>query len=102
MQTPRIPEGFLPLLPLRNGVVFPGLVATLPVGRKRSISLVETLQEGDLVGIAVQRERDVDEPGAADLHPLGTLGRVVKLSRQRGQHYRVVVEGLVRFRIDQM
>ena len=58
-----------PLLPLRNGVLFPGTVITLPVGRERSVALVRGLHKGDVLGVATQRLLGGGCPAAADLTP---------------------------------
>ena len=53
---PTLPTTPFPLLPLRNGVLFPGTVITVPVGRARSIALIEALEPGKILGVAVQRD----------------------------------------------
>jgi ATP-dependent Lon protease len=56
------PTSSFPLLPLRTGVLFPGTVITLPVGRKRSVALVESLHAGDVIGTVTQRDPKVSDP----------------------------------------
>jgi ATP-dependent Lon protease len=91
------PSSPFPLLPLRNGVLFPGTVITLPVGRQRSVALLQGLSKGDIVGVATQRDPAVEVPGAADLHPIGTFVRVVDLARLPSGDYRVALEAIGRF-----
>jgi ATP-dependent Lon protease len=86
-----------PLLPLRNGVLFPGTIITLPVGRERSIALVRGLSKGDVVGVATQKDAAVEVPTASDLFPIGTYVRVVDLGRLPNGDYRVALEALGRF-----
>ncbi len=96
----RLPSQF-PLLPLRSGVLLPGASMSLPVGRRRSIALVEKLESGAIVGVAVQRDPDVDDPGLLDLHAIGTLARVNRIQRGRdGNAYRVLLEGISRVEIE--
>lgn len=90
-----IPSSF-PLLPLRNGVLFPGTIITLPIGRERSVALVKTLRKGDVIGVVTQKDPKVAEPGEADLHDIGTFARVSDIARVSGGEYRLVLEGLGR------
>src|SRR3954471_22348154 len=92
------PRSF-PVLPLRTGVLFPGTMSTLPVGRKRSVALVQALHPGDVLGVVTQRDPKVSEPGEGDLHAVGTLTKVVEISRLPGGEYRLTVEGLNRFEL---
>src|SRR5258708_10116007 len=92
-----------PILPLRNSVVLPAGVVPTNVGRARSVRLVEDLvgQERAVVGIASQREGEVDEPRFEDLFGVGTVARVVKVLRLGPSNYSVVLHGLARFQIAQ-
>jgi ATP-dependent Lon protease len=93
----------LPLLPLRNSVVFPASVVPINVGRARSVRLVEDLlgQDRPVVGIVSQRDADVDEPGYGDLYEVGTIARVVKVIRLGPSNYSVVLHGLARLKMVQ-
>lgn len=90
-----LPSSF-PFLPLRNGVLFPGTIITLPIGRERSVALVKTLRKGDVIGVVTQKDPKVADPGAADLHDIGTFARVSDIARVSGGEYRLVLEGLSR------
>jgi ATP-dependent Lon protease len=81
-------------------VLFPGTVITLPVGRKRSIALVEAIHTGDVVGVVSQRDPKVVDPQRADLHDLGTFVRVVEITRAAGGEYRLSLEGLDRMALE--
>lgn len=91
----------LPILPLRNSVVFPASVVPINVGRARSVRLVEDLlgQERAVVGIVSQRDADIDEPRFDQLFEVGTVARVVKVIRLGPANYSVVLHGLARFRL---
>jgi ATP-dependent Lon protease len=93
----------LPILPLRNSVVFPASVVPINVGRPRSVRLVEDLVGLDraVVGIVSQRDAEVDEPRYEDLYDVGTVARVVKVLRLGPNNYSVVLHGLARFQIIQ-
>src|SRR5262249_37616641 len=88
-----------PLLPLRAGVLFPGTVLTLPVGRERSIALARELRRGDVVGVATQKDPAVTDPGFADLHPIGTFVRVVDVTRMQSGDFRIALEGVGRMNV---
>ncbi|MCL4748409.1 MAG: endopeptidase La, partial [Burkholderiaceae bacterium] len=90
----------LPLLPLRNTVIFPVLTVPLSVGRPRSVAAVEQALEGDkLLVVVAQRDADVDDPGADELYQVGVLARVVKLIKLADGNQSLVVQGLRRIRI---
>ena len=93
-----IPTTPFPLLPLRNGVLFPGALITLSVGRERSLVLARDLQEGDILGVAVQKDPELQDPDFLDLHTVGTWAKVHRVV-QKSDHIRLVVEGLARFRL---
>jgi len=100
---PREGLELIPILPLRNSVVFPASVVPINVGRARSVRLVEDLlgHERAVVGIVSQRDAEVDEPGFGDLYEIGTIARVVKVIRLGPQNYSVVLHGLSRLKMAQ-
>ena len=72
--------GSVPLLPLRNTVLFPGVVIPIAVGRSKSVQLVRDAYRGDrLVAAVSQIDAEIDDPGIRDLNVVGTLGQIVKL-----------------------
>ncbi|MBL8610979.1 MAG: endopeptidase La [Myxococcales bacterium] len=98
---PRAEIESIPILPLRNSVVFPASVVPINVGRARSVRLVEDLlgQDRAVVGIVSQKDADVDEPGFDDLFEVGTVARIVKVIRLGPSNYSVVLHGLARHRM---
>ncbi|WP_437580268.1 S16 family serine protease [Sorangium sp. So ce887] len=101
-RTPPSPDAdSVPILPLRNSVLFPMSVVPINVGRPRSVRLVEDLlgRERALVGVISQRSPDVDEPTFKELYSVGTIARVVKVIRLGPNNYSVVLNGLGRFRM---
>src|SRR5271170_6434449 len=91
----------LPILPLRNSVVFPASVVPINVGRLRSVRLVEDMVGHDRATVAILSQRDaaVDEPRFDDLYEVGTIARVVKVIRLGPQNYSVVLHGLGRIKL---
>src|SRR5690606_5383400 len=70
----------LPVLPLRDVVVFPHMVIPLFVGREKSIRALDAAVEGDKqILLVAQKSADIDDPGASDLHKVGTLAQVLQL-----------------------
>ena len=84
----------LPLLPLRDIVVFPGMVVPLFVGRPRSIKALESALEGEReLVISAQRQASTDEPSSEDIFRIGTIGTIVQLLRLPDETVKVLVVG---------
>jgi ATP-dependent Lon protease len=76
----------LPLLPLRNAVLFPGSVLPLPVGRPKTLAAVDAAQAGDgLIGLVTQKNASTDDPGYDDLYEAGTVAQIMKTIDRGGQ-----------------
>ncbi|HWL88318.1 MAG TPA: endopeptidase La, partial [Polyangiaceae bacterium] len=86
-----------PLLPLRNGVIFPGTTVTLPLGRERSVALARAVRPGDILVVVTQKDGSVTEPTEDGLYHYGTFARVQQIARAGDREYRMTVEGLGRF-----
>jgi ATP-dependent Lon protease len=90
----------VPLLPLRDIIVFPHMVVPLFVGRQKSIAALEAAMEADQsILLAAQRDAKTNEPSHDDIHPVGTIGTVVQLLRLPDGTVKVLVEGKHRARI---
>jgi ATP-dependent Lon protease len=90
----------LPVLPLRDVVIFPYVVIPLLVGRQPSLAAIDAAVETDkLILLVSQKEGETQEPGAADLHRTGVLGRVLQVARLPNGSTRVLVEGFARARV---
>jgi ATP-dependent Lon protease len=90
----------IPVLPLRDVVIFPYVVIPLLVGRAASLAAIETaLAEDKIILLVSQRDGEKQEPAAADLHRTGVIGRVVQVSRLPTGTTRVLVEGIARARV---
>src|SRR5574337_922100 len=98
----RIPSE-LAILPVRDTVLFPGAVLPLTVGRESSLALVNSLEgEDKLLGVAAQLDPRVEDPGASDLHAVGTAAKVHKTVRMPNGNAVVFIEGLQRIRIAEL
>src|SRR5215468_2138554 len=94
-----VPET-LPLLPVRDTVLFPGAVLPLTVGRESSLALVNSL-EGDekLLAVVAQLDPRIEDPSAADLHKVGTVAKVHKTVKMPNGNVVVFLEGLQRVQV---
>ena len=91
----------LPVLPLRDVVVFPIMVIPLFVGREKSIRALDQAMEGDKrILLVAQKSPETDDPGAADLYTIGTLANVLQLLKLPDGTIKVLVEGVSRVRVD--
>ncbi|MCY2932060.1 MAG: endopeptidase La [Planctomycetota bacterium] len=89
------------VLAVRNGVIFPGTLLPLPVGRDRSRRLLEDVLPNQKIIVAVcQRDSEVDDPGRKDLYRVGTAVRVLKLLPAEDGRQTIIVHGLTRVNID--
>ena len=98
--TPGLPEGVVAILPLRNAVLFPGVVLPLSVGRRRSVLAVQASIEAERpIGVVLQRDPEIEEPGSDGLHPIGTVANILRfVTAGEGAHH-VICQGVRRFRV---
>jgi ATP-dependent Lon protease len=91
----------LPILPVRDTVLFPGAVMPLPVGRESSLALLDSLGSGSekYLGVVAQLDPRVETPTGADLHSVGTLAKVHKMVRMPNGNVVAFLEGLDRIRV---
>src|SRR5438067_5680604 len=90
----------LPVLPLKNTVVFPRILIPLAVGRPRSLKLLEDLPSGERVlAVATQLDEDIEEARWGDVHRVGTLVRVQHLLKLPDGTVQLAVQGLRRIRL---
>lgn len=99
MHAEMIPE-ILSILPLRNTVLFPGVVIPITVGRDKSISLIKEAYKGDrTIGVVTQKNDSVEDPQQEDLHVVGTVAQIIKMLRMPDGNTTVIIQGKKRFRI---
>jgi ATP-dependent Lon protease len=95
-----IPTEELPILALKNVVVFPGVVLPIHVSRDRSIAAIEAvLSDKRIIGLLTQKDETIDEPGTGDLYTVGTIGQILKVLKMPEGGVRVLTQGLARYRI---
>src|SRR6266513_1304319 len=90
----------LPILPIRNIVVFPGTVMPLNVGRQKSKNLLDEVMPGDkLIGVVTQKNPEVEDPQLGDLHTVGVACMILKLFKLPDGNQSIIVHGLTRLRL---
>jgi len=98
-EQPKIPE-VLPVLPLRDIVIFPFMIVPLYVSREKSIKAVDqALAENRMILLAAQRKQEEDEPGPDDIHAVGTVALIMRMLKLPDGRIRVLVQGLSRARV---
>ncbi len=93
----------LPLLPLRNTVLFPGVVIPITVGRDKSIKAVTDAYKADkVIGVVAQKDSNIEEPTVSDLENIGTVAKLVKLIKMPDGGTTIIIQGRKRFKIEEI
>lgn len=93
----------LPLLPLRNTVLFPGVVFPITVGRDKSIKLIEEAYKTDkIIGVVAQKDQDIEDPKSTDLYRIGTLGHILKMLKMPDGNITVIIQGKRKFELTEI
>ncbi len=93
--------GDLPILPLRNTVLFPGVVIPITAGRDKSIKLINDANAaGKVIGVVAQIDEGVEEPTPADVHHIGTVAQIIRVLKMPDGNITVILQGKKRFEID--
>ena len=93
--------GDLPILPLRNTVLFPGVVIPITAGRDKSIKLINDANTaGKVIGVVSQIDESVEEPTPADVHHIGTVAQIIRVLKMPDGNITVILQGKKRFEID--
>jgi ATP-dependent Lon protease len=97
-QPVEIPD-VLPILPLRNSVLFPGSIIPIDVGRRKSVRLVEDAiaKERPVIGILTQRDARTEDPSSGDLYTVGCAARILKVIKLAKDNFSVILQGVSRF-----
>jgi ATP-dependent Lon protease len=101
-EMPAVPDDVLIILPVRNTVLFPGMVLPLSVGRKPSVAAAQTAaRQNRLLGVLMQRDPKVQAPGPDDLHRVGAAASILRyVTTQDGSHH-IICQGQQRFRVEE-
>lgn len=90
----------LPILPLRNNVLFPGVVIPITVGRDKSIKLIQDANKGSkVIGVVSQKNQEEESPEFADLHETGTVAQIIRMLKMPDGTSTVIIQGKRRFKV---
>ena len=93
----------MPILPLKNTVLYPGIVTPITVGRDKSIRAVQkAYQENRFIGVLSQKDLKIESPSARDLYRVGTIARILKLLKMPDGTTTAILQGRKRFHLDEM
>jgi len=93
----------LPILPLRNTVLFPGVIIPITIGRDRSVKLIKAAEAGNkTIGIVSQKDFDTELPELKDLNEVGTVAHILKMLKMPDGNITAVIQGRKRFKIKEM
>jgi len=94
-----LPE-ILPILPLRNTVLFPGVVIPITAGRDKSIKLINETNKGNkVIGVVSQKDESKEEPGISDINTIGTVAKILRVLKMPDGNTTVIIQGKKRFEV---
>lgn len=95
-----VPE-VLPILPLRNTVLFPGVVIPITAGRDKSIQLLKEANNGNkIIGVVAQKNEAIEDPTINDIHKVGTVARILRMLKMPDGNTTVIIQGKKRFEVE--
>ncbi|MBL4905383.1 MAG: LON peptidase substrate-binding domain-containing protein, partial [Flavobacteriaceae bacterium] len=93
----KIPK-VLPILPLRNTVLFPGVVIPITAGRDKSIQLIKDANAGDkIIGVVTQKNGEVEDPSENDIYTIGVVAQILRVLKMPDGNTTVIIQGKKRF-----
>jgi ATP-dependent Lon protease len=96
-------DDIIPILPLRNTVLFPGVVIPITVGRDKSIQAVKAAYNKDkLIGVVSQKDGNIEDPTPADLCSIGTVAKIIKMIKMQDGGTTIIIQGKKRFELLEM
>ncbi|GEL11861.1 ATP-dependent Lon protease [Flavobacterium glycines] len=100
MNKEQLPDS-LPILPLRNMVLFPGVVIPITAGRDKSIKLIDDANaDGKIIGVVAQKNEDIEDPSKDDINSIGTVARILRVLKMPDGTTTVILQGKKRFEIE--
>ena len=98
----KLPET-LPILSLRNTVLFPGVVIPITAGRDKSIKLIDDANKGSkVIGVVAQKDEDIEDPTSSDIHETGTVARILRVLKMPDGNTTVIIQGKKRFKVTEV
>ena len=97
MNKEELPE-ILPILPLRNTVLFPGVVIPITAGRDKSIKLINETNKGNkIIGVVSQMDENIEDPELKDIHKVGTVAKILRVLKMPDGNTTIILQGQKRF-----
>ena len=91
----------VPILPLKNTVLFPGVVIPITAGRDKSIQLIKDANKGNkVIGVVGQKDQNIQDPGISDIYTVGTVAQILRVLKMPDGNTTVIIQGKKRFEID--
>ena len=92
--------GIVPILPLRNTVLFPGVVIPITAGRDKSIKLIKDANNADkVIGVVAQQNKEIENPEAKDIYTMGTVAQILRVLKMPDGNTTIIIQGKKRFQI---
>ncbi len=102
MNKEKLPK-ILPILPLRNTVLFPGVVIPITAGRDKSIKLINETNKGNkVIGVVSQKDENVEDPGINDINTIGTVARILRVLKMPDGNTTIILQGKKRFEVTEV
>ena len=102
MNKEKLPSS-LPILPLRNTVLFPGVVIPISAGRDKSIKLINDANAGNkIIGVVAQKNEEDEDPSKNDIYSVGTVAQILRVLKMPDGNITVILQGKKRFEIDEI
>ena len=102
MNNDKVPE-ILSILPLRNTVLFPGVVIPITVGRDKSINLIKDAYKGEkIIGVTSQKNDSVEDPKPDDINKIGTVAQIIKMLKMPDGNTTIIIQGKRRFELKEI
>ena len=102
LEKEELPE-VVPLLPIKNTVLFPGVVIPITVGRDKSIQLIKDANKSKKpIGVVAQKDNKVEDPSINDLYEMGTVAQILRVLKMPDGSTTIIIQGKKRFRIDNL
>ena len=102
MNNEQLPD-IVSVLPLRNTVLFPGVVIPITVGRDKSINLIKDAFKTDkIIGVVAQKDVSIEDPKIQDLNAIGTIAQILKMLRMPDGNTTVIIQGKRKFRLKEL
>ena len=100
LESETLPE-IVPILPLKNTVLFPGVVIPITAGRDKSIKLIKDANSKDkTIGVVAQKNQKIENPGVKDIFELGTLAQILRVLKMPDGNTTIIIQGKKRFKVN--